>query len=73
MPDLLIRDFPAADLRLLDLQARRLGLSRAEYLRRQLHQSAIRVRRDVTVDDLTHLSDALADLADEAVMDRAWS
>ncbi|MEJ7755849.1 MAG: ribbon-helix-helix domain-containing protein [Nocardioidaceae bacterium] len=38
MPDVLIRNFPAEDLALLDEHAARLGLSRTEFLRRQLHQ-----------------------------------
>ena len=73
MPDLLIRDFPAEDLDLLDEQARRLGLSRAEYLRRQLHQTARRLDSQVTVADLSELSDLVGDLADEAVIAQAWS
>ena len=73
MPDLLIRDFPAEDLALLDGQAKRLGLSRAEYLRRHLHQTAQRVETDVTVADLTQLAVALSDLGGESVMNRAWA
>ena len=52
MPDLLIRDFSADDLDRLDGQAKRLGLLRAVYLRRQLHQTARRIETDVTVADL---------------------
>jgi hypothetical protein len=33
MPDVLIRNFPAEDLALLDQLAARLGISRTEYLR----------------------------------------
>jgi hypothetical protein len=73
MPDLLIRDFPADDLSILDDQARRLGLSRAEYLRRQLHQAAQRTAPKVTPADLVALSDLIVDLGDDSVMDRAWS
>ena len=40
MPDVLIRDVPVDDLVRLDARAARLGLSRNEYLRRQLRQSA---------------------------------
>ena len=40
MPDVLIRNFPAEDLTLLDEQAARLGISRTEYLRRHLHREA---------------------------------
>lgn len=73
MPDLLIRDFPTEDLDLLDEQARRLGLSRVEYLRRQLHQTARRLDSEVTVGDLSQLADLIADLGDESVMGQAWS
>ena len=73
MPDVLIRNFSAADLELLDKQARRLGLSRSEFLRRQLHQEARRVATRVTRVDLVHFSDLVPDLADEAVMTDAWS
>ena len=73
MPDLLIRDFPSEDLDLLDEQARRLGLSRVEYLRRQLHQTARRLDSQVTVADLSELADLIGDLGDESVMVQAWS
>ncbi len=72
MADLHIRDFPVEDLELLNEQARRLGLSRAEHLRRQLQQAA---RRDgtVTTNDLRDLAGLLGDLDDEPVMLQAWS
>lgn len=73
MPDLLIRDFPTEDLDLLDAQAKRLGLSRAEYLRRQLHLTARRLDTEVTATDLARLSDIIGDLGDESVMTQAWS
>lgn len=73
MPDVLIRNFPADDLALLDEHAARLGLSRTEFLRRQLHQEARRTATTVTPADLTRFSTATADLADDAVMSDAWS
>jgi hypothetical protein len=73
MPDVLIRNFPADDLALLDEQAARLGLSRTEYLRRRLHQEARRSSTTVTAADLTRFSSAAADLADDAVTSDAWS
>lgn len=73
MPDVLIRNFSAADLKLLDKQALRLGLSRSEFLRRQLHQEARRVATPVTRVDLIQFSDLVPDLEDEAVMTDAWS
>lgn len=73
MPDLLIRDIPDDDLALLDRQARRLGLSREEYLRRHLHQTARRADTTVGVADLTRLTDLAAALTDPETMERAWS
>ncbi|MHB1490091.1 MAG: type II toxin-antitoxin system VapB family antitoxin [Cellulomonas sp.] len=73
MPDVLIRNFPAEDLNLLDEQAARLGISRSEYLRRHLHREARRTVGSVTVADLRALGDLVADLADDAVMSDAWS
>jgi hypothetical protein len=73
MPDLLIRNFPAEDLALLDEHAARLGVSRTEFLRRQLHQEARRTATAVTEADLTSFSAAIADLAEDAVISDAWS
>lgn len=73
MPDVLIRNIPAADLERLDEQARRYGLSRTDFLRRQLHQQASRSLDSVAVSDLTTMSELLADLADPTVMGEAWS
>ncbi len=73
MPDVLIRNFPAEDLALLDEHAARLGVSRTEFLRRQLHQEARRTATTVTGADLTRFSTAVSDLADHAVMSDAWS
>jgi len=73
MPDVLIRNFPAEDLALLDEHAARLGLSRTEFLRRQLHQEARRTATTVTAADLMRFGSAVADLADESVISNAWS
>ena len=73
MPDVLIRNLSAADLALLDKQARRLGLSRSEFLRRQLHQEARRVATPVTRVDLVQFSVLVSDLEDETVMTDAWT
>jgi len=72
MPDLLIRNFPAAELHLLDEQAKRLGLSRTEFLRRQLVREARRTQSAVTAADLAGLADLVADLDDPSVMRDAW-
>ena len=73
MPDVLIRNIPAADLERLDEQARRYGLSRTDFLRRQLHQQAHRSLDSVAVSGLSSMSEPLADLAGPTVMDEAWS
>jgi hypothetical protein len=73
VPDLLIRDFPADDLRRLDALATRLGLSRTEYIRRRLKQDARRNASPVAVADLERFSDQFADLADQSVMRQAWT
>jgi len=56
----------------LDARARRLGLSRGEYVRRRLHADA-RPLVAVSVADLERLARDLPDLGDDAVMAGAWS
>lgn len=73
MPDLLIRNVPAEDLDRLGEQARRVGLSRTEYLKRHLHREAMRLESRVTAADLSALADLGLDLGDEDVMADAWS
>ncbi|HEX5533105.1 MAG TPA: antitoxin [Actinomycetales bacterium] len=73
MPDVLIRNFPAEDLALLDEHAARYGISRAEYLRRQLHQEARRSIISVTAADLVAFAEAIPDLADNDVTTDAWT
>lgn len=73
MPDVLIRDFPLDDLARLDEQARRLGLSRAEFVRRHLQRIARRTEHAVTASDLRAFTAKVPDLADADVMRDAWS
>jgi len=73
MPDVLIRNFPAEDLALLDQIAARLGISRTEYLRRRLQQEARRAVTTVTAASLMTLSQTITDLIDDDVMTDAWS
>lgn len=72
MTDLLIRDVPDDVVAAIDAKARRLGLSRTEYLRRALTRERAAGSGDVTVDDLTRFAETFADLADDDVMRRAW-
>ncbi len=73
MPDVLIRDVPADDVKRLDDQARRAGLTRTEYLRRHLHAQARVSAESVTEGDLAEFASLLPDLADPDVMRDAWS
>lgn len=73
MPDVLIRDVPDEVLAAVESHAAKLGLSRNEYLRRQLVQDAMRSTAPATIDDLTWFARTFADLADPDVMRQAWS
>jgi len=73
MSDVLIRDVPDDVLAVLDHRANYLGLSRSEYLRRQLSQEAGRSDAPVTVADLQRFSQTVRDLGDPEVIDQAWS
>jgi hypothetical protein len=73
MTDLLIRDVPDDVLRAIDERAKRLGLSRSEYLRRTLARAASSATGRVTVADLHTFADRFGDLADPEVMRQAWT
>lgn len=70
--DFLVRDLPDDVLAAIDAQAARLGLSRNEYVRRELSHVAQRSASPVTADDLRLFADAFSDLADPDLMERAW-
>ncbi len=72
MTDLLIRDVPDDVLAAIDAKARRVGLSRTEYLRRTLARESATTEETVTVQDLARFADTFADLADADVMRQAW-
>jgi hypothetical protein len=71
MSDVLIRDVPDDVVAAIDANARRLGLSRSEYLRRALARER-RPEGSVGVGDLVAFSERFADLGDPDVIDRAW-
>jgi hypothetical protein len=71
--DVLIRNVPDEDLQRIDAKAARLGLSRGEYLRRQIAQDAARAADPVTVDTLRRAAELSADLLDDDLMRDAWS
>lgn len=72
MTDILIRDIPDEVIAAIDARAKRVGLSRTEYLRRTLEREA-GGGGPVTVDDLARVASLAADLADPDVMSGAWS
>lgn len=72
MPDVLVRDVPDEVLAGVDAHAARMGLSRAEYIRRRLAADAATTTERVQVGDLRSFADAAADLADPQVMGAAW-
>ncbi|GAA3609122.1 type II toxin-antitoxin system antitoxin VapB2 [Marihabitans asiaticum] len=72
MADVLVRDIPDAVLAGVDANAARLGLSRAEYIRRRLAADAATVASPVTPSDLRLFADRFADLVDPEVMGNAW-
>lgn len=72
MTDMLIRDVPDDVIAAVDAHARRLGLSRTEYVRRRLTQDAAVQGSAVEVQDLLRFTETFADLADPEVMTQAW-
>lgn len=72
MIDILIRDVPDDVIAAIDANARRAGLSRAEYLRRTLARERGTGLAELTVADLAALADTVADLEDPEVMGNAW-
>lgn len=72
MTDLLIRDVPDDVVAAIDAKARRLGLSRAEYLRRQMLQAGAPTGDGVTIEDLQRVAERFVDLTDPDVMRSAW-
>jgi len=72
MADVLIRDVPDAVLAGLDAHAARLGISRAEYIRRRLAADAATASASLSGHDLREFADRFADLASDEVTDTAW-
>jgi hypothetical protein len=73
MTDILIRDVPDDVLAAIDARATRVGLSRAEYLRRVLDRERVQAAGPVTVEHLERVASLAADLDDPAVTSGAWS
>jgi hypothetical protein len=73
MTDILIRDIPDDVIAAIDAHAKRVGLSRTEYLRRTLERERAGSGGPVTADHLRSVASLAADLDDPDVMSRAWS
>lgn len=73
MTDILIRDVPDDVLTAIDAKAKRVGLSRSEYLRRALGRERVQDAGRVTVEQLRRVASLASDLDDPDVMDGAWS
>jgi hypothetical protein len=73
MTDVLIRNVPDDELIRIDQLASRLGLSRVEYLRRQISQLASVGGASLSVEDLRRAAELARDLEDQDVMRGAWS
>ncbi|MBN9607795.1 MAG: hypothetical protein BGO26_10025 [Actinobacteria bacterium 69-20] len=74
MTDLLIRNVPDDEISAIDTAADRLGLSRAEFLRREMRRIArYRTAPPATPADYQLSRAAMADLGDARVMRDAWS
>lgn len=72
MADVLIRDVPEAVLSAVDARAARMGLSRAEYIRRRLAADATGSETTVSADDLRAFAARFSDLSAPEVMIEAW-
>jgi hypothetical protein len=73
MTDILIRDIPDEVIAAIDARAKRVGLSRTEYLRRTLERERVGGGGPVTVDHLDRVASMAADLDDPDAMSGAWS
>ncbi|WP_208027135.1 type II toxin-antitoxin system VapB family antitoxin [Rhabdothermincola sediminis] len=73
MTDILIRDVPEEVVAAIDAKAKRLGLSRTEYLRRALERERVQDEGAVTVEQLERVASLARDLDDPEVMSGAWS
>jgi hypothetical protein len=72
MTDMLIRDVPDDVVAAVDARARRLGLSRSEYVRRRLAQHAASAGAVVSTEDLARFSERFGGLGDPDAMSQAW-
>jgi hypothetical protein len=71
--DILIRDVPDEVLAAIDARAKRVGLSRTEYLRRALERERTQANGPVGIDQLAQMAALTQDLDNPDVMTDAWS
>lgn len=64
--------FPDYVLTAIDMRAKKMGLSRAAYIRRKLTQDAESAHVAVTTQDFERFRDAARDLSDDKMMREAW-
>jgi plasmid stability protein len=72
MTDVLIRNVPDDVVSAIEAKAKRLGLSRTEYLRRQMLRVALTSDEPVSVESLRQFAQTFSDLGDPEVMRGAW-
>lgn len=72
MPSVLIRGLSEEAVARIDAAAGALGLSRNEYLRRQLESAPSGSAPELTMSDLRRAAEAARDLLDPEVMGAAW-
>lgn len=72
MTDILVRDVPDDVVAAIDLKAKRVGLSRSEYLRRALERERVPAA-SISVEQLARTASLAQDLDDPSVMSGAWS
>ena len=73
LTDILIRGLSDDAVATIEANARRVGLSRAEYIRRVLERERHISTNEVTVESLARFCETFADLGDVDVMRAAWS
>jgi hypothetical protein len=72
LPDILIPEVPDDVVAAIDLNAKRLGLSRSDYLRRALDRERSTQSGEVSTADLNGFIATFADLDDPEIMRGAW-
>jgi hypothetical protein len=72
MTDLLIPDVPDDVLAAIEAKARRVGLTRIDYLLRILERERASTGQPVRVQDLSRFAEDFRDLGSRGAMRRAW-